>query len=328
LEEAIAAFRKAEEIAEKDFLNSQDNDQAKRRLGHRARMLGFTLGRVKLYADAENAFRKAIKAFQGLSAKGLDSPGTQHFIADSYKCIAKVQILDKRVQDGEKNYRVALEIHEKRAARFPHYLRAQSVNRAEWVNCYLDLASLLGRSNRGKEARELYQRALERFPNEALVHNRFAWFLGTCPDPGLRDPAQGVQLAKKALQLAPVNSKYMTDYSEDTDVNSPYYHVGTYWTTLGAAHYRAGQWKEAVAALQKSMDLRLGGDSLDWLFLAMAHWQLGEKDKARELFDRAIQWMDNDSPQYWELRHVRAEAEKLVKGESAVTNKESEKKSK
>ena len=30
---------------------------------------------------------------------------------------------------------------------------------------------------------------------------------------------------------------------------------------LGKAHYRAGQWQDAVAALQKALELRKGGDS-------------------------------------------------------------------
>ena len=44
------------------------------------------------------------------------------------------------------------------------------------------------------------------------------------------------------------------------------------------------------------MDLRNGGDSFDWFFLAMAHWRLGEKDKAREWYERAVQWMDKNQP--------------------------------
>ena len=54
------------------------------------------------------------------------------------------------------------------------------------------------------------------------------------------------------------------------------------------AHYRAGDWKASLTALEKSMELRKGGDSFDWFFLAMAHWQLGEKDEAREWYDRAV----------------------------------------
>ena len=60
------------------------------------------------------------------------------------------------------------------------------------------------------------------------------------------------------------------------------------------------------------MELRKGGDSFDWFFLAMAHWQLGEKDKAREWYDRAVQWMDKNQPKNEELRRFRAEAAELL----------------
>ena len=87
---------------------------------------------------------------------------------------------------------------------------------------------------------------------------------------------------------------------------------GAYWNTLGLANYRAGEWNTAIVDLQTSVELR-GGDSNDWFFLAMAHWQLGEKDKAREWYDRAVQWMDKNQPTNEELRRFRAEAEELMK---------------
>ena len=77
----------------------------------------------------------------------------------------------------------------------------------------------------------------------------------------------------------------------------------------------AGDWKAAIAALDKSMELRKGGNSKEWFFLAMAHWQLGEKDKAREFYDRAVQWMDKNQPTHEELLRFRAEAEELMKKE-------------
>jgi hypothetical protein len=57
------------------------------------------------------------------------------------------------------------------------------------------------------------------------------------------------------------------------------------------------------------------GDSYDWFFLAMAHWQLGEEEKARQWFDRAVQWMDKNTPKGSEFGHFRAEAAELLKVE-------------
>ena len=89
----------------------------------------------------------------------------------------------------------------------------------------------------------------------------------------------------------------------------------SYWNTLGVAHYRASDWKSAIAALEKSIKLRQGGDSFDWFFLAMAHWKLGEKEEARKWYDRAVTWMDKNSPNDEELRRFREEAAKLLKVE-------------
>ncbi len=42
--------------------------------------------------------------------------------------------------------------------------------------------------------------------------------------------------------------------------------------------------------------------------MATTWWQLGNTEQARESYDRAVQWMDNNPPANQELRAVRAEA--------------------
>ena len=45
------------------------------------------------------------------------------------------------------------------------------------------------------------------------------------------------------------------------------------------------------------MVLQKGGDACDWLFLAMAHWQLGHEEDAHKWYNQALSWMDkNKSP--------------------------------
>jgi hypothetical protein len=85
-----------------------------------------------------------------------------------------------------------------------------------------------------------------------------------------------------------------------------------FWNTLGVALYRVGNWKQAIAALTRSMELRKGGDSFDWAFLAMAHWRNDEPDAARRWYDRAARWMEQNQPQNEELRRFRAEAVELL----------------
>ena len=127
---------------------------------------------------------------------------------------------------------------------------------------------------------------------DATQNNNDAWQLATNPDTRLRDPHRSVELAQKAVKLAPS--------------------VGIFWNTLGVASYRAGDWKAAELALRKSMNLRGGGDSWDWFVLAMAHWQLGAKDEARWRYAQAVDWMDKKLPGDDDLLRFREEAHGLI----------------
>jgi hypothetical protein len=51
---------------------------------------------------------------------------------------------------------------------------------------------------------------------------------------------------------------------------------------------------------------------VDWFYLAMARWCLGDRTEARTWFDRAVKWMDLYQPFDGELRRIRAEAEALL----------------
>jgi WD40 repeat protein/serine/threonine protein kinase len=135
---------------------------------------------------------------------------------------------------------------------------------------------------------------------QAKDYNNRAWILATRPESELHDPGQAVQLAQKAVELAPKE--------------------GFYWNTLGVAHYRARHWQNAIDALTKSMELQKGKlESFDTFFLAMAYWRLDEREKARQWYDRAVLWMEKNKDHLqgnkeWpeELRRFRAEAADLL----------------
>jgi tetratricopeptide (TPR) repeat protein len=123
--------------------------------------------------------------------------------------------------------------------------------------------------------------------------NSLAELLATCPDARLRDPKRAVELAKDAVELAPRSSWA--------------------WQVLGWARYRTGAWKDSIAALEKSIELREdGGGSFQWFFLAMAHWQVGNKEQARKWYGRAVEWADRIQPADAQLRRFRAEAAELL----------------
>jgi hypothetical protein len=60
------------------------------------------------------------------------------------------------------------------------------------------------------------------------------------------------------------------------------------------------------------MEIRDGGDSFDWFFLAMAHQKLGHEKEARQWYDRSVRWMGQNAPRHEELLLFRAEAAELL----------------
>jgi tetratricopeptide (TPR) repeat protein len=162
----------------------------------------------------------------------------------------------------------------------------------EFAESHYYLGIALNNQGKWAEAIAAYQEAIRLKPDHALARNNLAWLLATCPDAPLRDPRQAVLHASKAVELTPDNAGR--------------------WNTLGVAQYRNGAWKAAVEALTKSVQLSKGGDSSDFFFLAMAYWQLDEKEQARTWYDQAVQWMAKNKPRDEELHRLRAEAAELL----------------
>ncbi len=131
----------------------------------------------------------------------------------------------------------------------------------------------------------------------AQSYNNLAWRLATGPA-AMRNPQQALALARKAVALTPNTAIYLN--------------------TLGVAQYRAGQYAEAIATLEKSLAASKGeSDGFDLFFLAMARHKLGQTDRAKADYDRAVRWRrehPNPAGPGWteELNMFQAEAEELL----------------
>jgi tetratricopeptide (TPR) repeat protein len=163
------------------------------------------------------------------------------------------------------------------------------------------LARLLRDRGRFGEARPLFDQTIELerrvlpagHPETLRTVSCLAWMFAAASDPQARDPRRAVDLAKELVHYAP---------------NS-----GTYSAILGVAHYRAGEWAEAIAALEKSEALAPGKyTSPNAFVLAMAHWQRAEKEKARQWYDTGTGWMDKNQSKDAELLRFQAEAAQLL----------------
>jgi tetratricopeptide (TPR) repeat protein len=226
-------------------------------------------------------------------------PRDEPLIANNASLWAAILIETGRTEEAERVYREGLFFMERdekrlREAGYPYVEYARGVRFRDLMG----LGNLLAEQGRLPEAKEVFRQSLDvgealaADTDEAEHKNMLAWIMATCPVFQIRDPAKAVEHAQKTVEREPRR--------------------GPYWTTLGVALYRAGEWKAATDALGRSMELRNGGDSFDWFFLAMAHWQLGDRDQARTWYDKSVTWMEKNNPRDVELRCFRAEAAALL----------------
>jgi hypothetical protein len=78
-------------------------------------------------------------------------------------------------------------------------------------------------------------------------------------------------------------------------------------SVLGLAHYRAGAWKEAIAALERAEKLP-GRCEAGSFVLAMAYRRLDDKQNASTWYRRGNAWMERRHPLREEMRRLQAEA--------------------
>jgi len=158
-----------------------------------------------------------------------------------------------------------------------------------WAQYLLLLELLVGRK-KPDQVKSVLEQAQVQCKDLSIVLNNFAWLMVIQPKPPVGDAKQGLEFAKLAVAKAPEN--------------------GELWNTLGVAHYRAGNWPDAIDALNQSRTLRRGGDSYDFFFLAMAYWQSGAKDQAQDWYKKALAALPKKGNP--ELTRIHEEAKKLM----------------
>jgi tetratricopeptide (TPR) repeat protein len=280
LGEAVVEFRKAIEL---------DPKGAKAHVG-----LGFALRNQGKLDEAIAEWRMAIALdpryarFHGMLGDVLRKQGKlDEAIAEWRMAIA----FDPNFSAARCNLGLALRVQGKLDEAIAELRKAITLDPKSGV-CHLNLGLALCDQGKLNEAIAEYRKAVELDPTSVFAHNSLAWLLANCPDATSRDPVQAVELARKAVQLAPKQAAH--------------------WNTLGAALYRAGDWKASIEALTKSMELSNGGDGTDWFFMAMTHWKLGQKTEARSWYDKAVPWMEKHQPKNEELIRFRDEAAALL----------------
>jgi tetratricopeptide (TPR) repeat protein len=279
-QEAVAAFRKAIELKPDD--------------AGAYRELGVALCKAGNADDALAAYRKAIE----LNPKFAQAYGA---LANS---LAQLGKLDEAVATYHKaieyqpDYAAAygelgdVLVRQEKLVEAAEAYRKENALQPHNATAYARLGQVLHAIGQLDESEAAWEESLRVGPVNPDRINYWAWCLAAPSNPRLRDPTRAIELAKKAIEVTPGN--------------------GDYWSTLGVAEYRAGQWQSAIASLIKSSELKKGNETIDLLFLAMAHWRLGHRDEGRQWYDKAVAWMDEHETENDAIVQFRAEANELL----------------
>jgi len=160
------------------------------------------------------------------------------------------------------------------------------------MEAHYNLGLLLFGQGKSEEAIPMFREASRLQPNDPDAHDNLAFALVLSPKRPRHDYDEGLVHARKAVELAPKeHHKYRT---------------------LAIAEYRSGHWAESLAASERSAALENGGDAFNWFLIALADWQRGEMDKARNWFDKAVAWMREQDAEDPILRQLWTEAAELL----------------
>ena len=123
-----------------------------------------------------------------------------------------------------------------------------------------------------------------------------ARILADSPDPALRDLTEALKMARTAVDLRP-------DFESG-------------WSSLGRVAFRTGNLPEAIEALRKAISLPSGREfayrESDMMVLAMAYWQSGAKQQARQWYDKAVERMEKSQARNEDFVRLCAEADALL----------------
>jgi serine/threonine protein kinase len=284
--------------------------------------------------EAEKVYRRALALWEGLAARGINAPDYERAWANCLQNLACLLCSHNDLEAARQLVERAVGLQEEALKSNPqhplsrqfltfHYMQlgeillglgrqAEAIRWAErlaaitpgsWENAWR-AADLAARCATGtavskqsaapfaERAQAFLAEAEARSEGDADARIRLAQYLVLKAPAPLRDVRRAIELAERAARSAPDRA------------------AG--WTTLGAAHYRAGNWPAACKALEKGRQPGGEREGLNLFFLAMAHWQSGDRAGARRWYAEGTAWARAHEPRMAEVRGVQKEAEKLL----------------
>jgi tetratricopeptide (TPR) repeat protein len=177
----------------------------------------------------------------------------------------------------------------------------KSITSAKLVRMYIYRAYAYASLGQSENARADIEGALSHKTTTSGPQREIAWFLATCGDAAIRNADQALALAHQTLQQADEAGVLATPLG------------AKFWSTLGVAQYRSGDWQAAITSFDRAYRLeQLEQHIVPYgFFVAMSHWQLGDKDEARNWYNRTTRL----APMYiddWQIAGFRVEAAEVL----------------
>jgi tetratricopeptide (TPR) repeat protein len=248
---------------------------------------GLVLGHLGQNAEAEQALRLAVENLHQLAESG--QPISDRLIG-ARRSLGRLLHKSGQLDSALAEYAHALQCVP--AVPQGGSLAPDALEELAWLHLYR--GDVLHDHGRSQDASVAYQESLVTFQKlrpapERLVEQ--ALLLANCRWNEFRRPAEGVALAKKAIELVDDNPRY--------------------WRALGIACFRAGEFDESCRALRKACELQDEPQGLELYFLSMACRQRGELEQAAGYFQQANEAAAG-SPGDWDLAQVKNEAQQLA----------------
>jgi serine/threonine protein kinase/tetratricopeptide (TPR) repeat protein len=250
---------------------------------------GPTLMILRKLPEAEEVLRRAVPTALSLVNEFRDAPGYRDLLGKAYGHLGHHLARTNRLNDADHFYREAMLEQETLHKRYPTVARYRLAH----LMARQDLAEVLWATDQKPEAREQFQQVLalceQIDPGDSLAIRFHAWFLNNCADPQFRNVGRAAELTQSMMTKAPLQA-----FS---------------WQHQGTTYYRKHEYRAAIGAFTIAMQLH--DRSVNRLFLAMAHAQLGETKEAREHFEKADALAEKELEGFWFVR-IRSEAERLL----------------
>jgi WD40 repeat protein/serine/threonine protein kinase len=251
------------------------------------------------YEEADKAYRQALSLQEQLVQESPRDPARQHELALLRLELGALLLDGGRPEDAEKAYRSAVTTLTRLHKEHP----AVSAYRTDVGRAFTALAGLFEEAGRTGERIEALDQAVTQGVETYDNCLTLARLLIAHPDPRRRDFRRAAALADKAAALHLGSGLVMVNKLADC------------LDTFALASYRAGDWKAVRDNVEPWLNhpnlVRIVPLSSRYL-LAMAHAQLGNKDRARKVYREAVDLMKQQQKPDEDVRRLQAEAAALL----------------